>query len=321
MFSGKESYLTLYSLGLAAENLVIGSKILHIVPTEKLIFADGELKSNPVMDTVTGTDAVGASVQTKATSDNALTATWFPFHSNRATPPNIRRGERVLIFRYADLDTFLWTELGLDQHLRKLETVTYVWNGTQDEADTSLTPKNSYYVEVSTHKGTITLQTSKANGEKCAYTVQFNPKAGTATLADDLGQVVFIDSVNHVIHATNADQSQLTLNKQNITVLCKDTFALTADKNITIKTQNFALTADHVTMTVSQDITFSAQTVTGNVSQEVNIQCPLIKLGGMTISNGNVSSGSLSISGTLYVSEMATMTGINSSANVTAPNI
>jgi hypothetical protein len=314
MPSGLESHLTLYSMGIAAENLTIGSKTLHITPIEKLTFVDGELKSQPTSDTVTGTDAVGNTTQTTATTNNAITATWFPFHSNRHTPPDIRRGERVLVWRFADLDTFLWTELGLDQQYRKLETATYVWNATQNEGDNTTSASNSYYVEVSTHKGTITLQTSQANGEKTAHTVQFNPMAGTFTFADNLGQAVFIDSVNNIIKLVNKQESMIDINQQDITISCDDTLALNATNAINLQTKA-------LTVNASDSIQVTTKTLTGNVSTEVNVACPLIKLGSLTINENNVSCGPINITGGLNVSEAIECAGVNSSADVNAPNI
>lgn len=310
------SQLTLYSLGIAAENLTIGQRTLQVTPIEHLNFVDGELKSNPTNDTVTGQDADGNSTQTKVITDNSLEATWLPFHSNRHTAPNIRRGERVLLWRFANQDKYYWTELGLDHKYRKLETVTYVFNATQNESDDTTNFENCYYVEVSTHKGTITLKTSKANKEKTAHTVQFNPMAGTFTFADDLGQVIFVDSVKHVIHLANADQSQITLDKQIITVQCQDTLNLISAKTMNLQTQTLNVKATNINITCDQTIQAQAANVTANVSGTVNVQAPTIKLGQVTID----SSGKITCNGIQSGAAIQTA-GLNSSLPISAPNI
>jgi hypothetical protein len=310
-----DSALKFYSLGIAAENLTIGSSMLKVTPIEKLTFVDGELKSNPTQDTVTGVDATGKSFSTNATTDSTLDAKWLPLGSNRHTPPDIRRGERLLIWRYADLDTFMWTDLGWDQNLRNLETATYVWNATQDQSDQTTTASNCYYVEVSTHKKTITLATSQANGEKCTYTIQLNPGTGTFTFADNLGQSILIDSVNQRFFVQNASKTTMLIDKQNFTITVPDTFTLSATNNVNITTKNFNLTAQNVTLTVEQNIQVNAATVQGTASQSVNIQAPTIKLGDVTISQGgNVQMGTLNAS-TIQCES------VNATTSVTAPNL
>lgn len=297
------SQFKLYSMGIAAENLAIGTTLLQIVPIEHMPFLDGELKSNPTSFTVTGKDAHGNATSTTVTMDNAIAAEWLPNTSNTLTAPCIRRGERVYIYRYADKDEFRWTDTGMDRHYRKLETTTYAWNATQDETDNSQTADNHYFMEVSAHKGAITLGTSKANGEKAAYTVQFNTKEGTITVADDLGQIFFIDSVNRVIHAINADHSEVTINKQIITIQCQDTVNLTALKTFNITTQDLNVKAKNITVNADSQVTITTQTAKLTATS-ATIDAQTTTVSGITISNGQIQCA-----------------GIQSTGPVNAPNI
>ncbi len=314
------SQLRFYSLGTVAENLVIGSAEIEVTPNEILNFVDGELKSNPLSDTVSGVDAKGTASQTSVTTDNTLKATWLPFGSNRRTAPNVRRGERVMIWRFSNLDTFYWTELGLDPAYRKLETVVYAFNATQNEADTAVDAKNHYYVEVSTHKGTITLQTSKANGEKCTHNLQFNPMAGTFVLTDDIGQAVFIDSINHIVHLTNADQSQVTLSKQDITVQCSDTLNLTSNKTVNLSTQNLNISAKTTKITSdtiqvsATSVNVSATNVDLSASGEFSVASPSATICGVKVVGGVVTCTQINASGAITCNQLT------STLNVIAPN-
>lgn len=309
-----DSALKFYSLGHAAENLTVGSVMLHVTPSEKLTFVDGELKSNPTADTVTGVDATGKSFSSNATTDSAISAKWLPLGSNRHTPPDIRRGERVLLWRYGDLDTFLWTDLGWDQNLRNLETATYVWNASQDQNDQTTTATNSYSVEVSTHKGTITILTSQANGEKAAYTIQINAMNGSFTFADNLGQTLFIDSVNQRFFMQNKSMTSFLIDKQNMTITVPDTFTLNATNNVNITTKNYVLTADNVTIKASQAVTVNCATFSGTATTSVTIDTPTATIAGVTFANGNVSMGTLS------ATTIACAT-VNATDSVNAPNI
>ena len=94
------SSLHFYSVGQAAENLVTGQHTLMVIPVEHHSYLDGEVRSNPQQIVASGVDAAGKAFQSKAVMDTAIEATWYSLQSNRYTPPDVRRGERVLIWRF-----------------------------------------------------------------------------------------------------------------------------------------------------------------------------------------------------------------------------
>lgn len=316
MSAPKQSLFRLYSMGIAAENYDITNNpgTLEVTPHEEQHFLDGEINTNPTDDTVTGQDASGNTTQTKVTQDNSVTAVWLPNGDNRLTPPCIRRGERVYLYKFANLPDFFWSTTGMDHKYRKLETVVYGWNGTQDENDTSIGTDNHYYVEVSTHKGTITLQTSKANGEQTAHTVQFNPKEGKLIVQDDMGQSVYIDSLAHLIHLVNADASEVTLSQQDITVKCSDTLNLESDKTMNLQTETLNVKATTINVNAT-DVEIQAENSIKGSAQIVELDAPTIILGGVKITGGVVACNGINSTG------LITCVGVESSAPIHAPNI
>lgn len=205
-----------YSAGIAAENKELKSPYLMITPHEKLPFLDGELKENPTALGFKGTDADGNAYEGNVFTDNVIKATWLPESSNRLYAPDVRRGERVMIYQYGDADKFYWRPLGLDDHLRKLETIVIAISGTKDEGVAELNPENCYFIEFSTHTKRITLQTSKADGEAVSYKAQFDAVLGQFTLNDDLENEFFMDGVNGYLKLVNTQKSLIELDKENI---------------------------------------------------------------------------------------------------------
>lgn len=210
------SQLRTYSIGLAAENKPLDSRMLNVVPVEKLPALDGELTFNPQENIAKGTDSQGNQYEVKTTTDITLTAEWLPRGSNRATPPDIRRGEYVEILQLGDSDRFFWCELGLRDDLRRLETVIYVFNANPNEAGNGLDINNCYFLEISTHQKLVTFGTSKANGEPFGYTLQLNTDVGQLTVQDDIGNFLHMDSKRRFIHAENADRSYVEIDKRKI---------------------------------------------------------------------------------------------------------
>ena len=259
------SKLRFYSFGLVANNLPMsdpdnpteGANRLQVTPIEQLTMLDGELGSIPAEQEVEGQDASGKSYISKVTSDTALEADWLPGLgvSNRRTAPNMRRGERVLLFSYADTDLYYWTDLGLDGHLRKLETAIYSWSGTSDEAIDGTKDGNCYSLEVSTHTGQMTLKTSKLNGEHCIYAIQLNTRDGQIWIVDDLDNEIVFDSKLTRIHFKNAEKTELALDKENIYGYASDSINFKSDKSMLFQTKAYRVTCD----------TYELKCDTGNV--------------------------------------------------------
>jgi hypothetical protein len=265
------SLLHKYSLGVVAENKVMSSNEILVLPHEVLNMTDGDVKSNPQKQTIQGVDASGRNYSTSVIHDNTLKATWLNIAGdNRTTSPDVRRGETVTIWRYGDADKFYWTPMGMNNNLRKLETVRHTFSGTTDETDTTLSEKNSYFHEVSTHKKSVTIGTSKVNGEVAGYTCQIDAANGFIHIQDDAGQIFELDTKNKRFSMTNADGTQVRVDGKNISLVCSDTLAVNATNAIVFQTKDFKLTTQTMEFNISNTATFTCPKVT--FSGEVDMQ-------------------------------------------------
>lgn len=259
----KQSKFRPVSFGIAAENLKMGSDILEVVPVEWLPYLDGEINSSTEVMEDSGVDGLGIEYTAKVETANSLPAKWLPMDDNRSTPPNIRRGERVHIYQFADSQQFYWSCYGLDKGLRRLETVVYMFSNTRDEKVKVLDRTNSYTVEVSTHTKQVTLRTNKNDGEPFAYTFQFNTKVGAVTLADDDSNYIEFDSAERKITAKNKDGSFITIDKRVIRMFAPDL--------IHMQTQAFELHCDTALVNASQSITANTTDTTVNSSASITM--------------------------------------------------
>jgi hypothetical protein len=241
MDNTQQSQLRIFSIGIVANNKPLSTDIIQATPIESLTMLDGDIISNPLDAETTGTDASGTSYSTKVKTDNAVDAKWLPMGSNRRTAPDVRRGERVLLWQYGDTDQYYWTDMGWDAHLRKLETVSMSFSATMDEEADSLDPNNCYSLEVSTHTGQITLRTSKANGEFCVYALQINTKEGRVLLTDELGNEFELDSKNTNIQLLNADKTIVQLTKRKIYMYAGDSIHAKAENSMLFQTNSYKI--------------------------------------------------------------------------------
>lgn len=255
------SLFRIYSIGRSAVNKKRSKTELEILPIEKMTLANGEIVDIVEENIVEGEDAFGGKYKKKGRTANTIKAYWLPFGSNRKTPPDVRRGERVLIWRFGDADIFYWTTTGLDDYLRRLETVIYCFSNTKDESVKELTPDNSWYIEVSTHDKKITLKTNRSDGEKVSYALQFDITKGIFVLEDDLGNYIKLDSFERIITLKNADDSILALNKtiiegQSIDAIKFKTKNYTLDaEDSKVRAKNMESTGTNFKVTAKTDIT------------------------------------------------------------------
>lgn len=230
---GDGSGFRFYSLGVVAENKKMSVSRILVTPIEILGMVDGELKSSPEKLETEGLDYDFKEYKVSAIADTAVEADWLPLNDgNRRTPPDMRRGERVMLYQYRDEQRFWWVPYGLDGRLRKLETAIYSWSGTKDEKEDSEKPENSYYLEISTHEKRVTFATSKKNGEKCRYAIQIDPGVGKIMIMDDASNEILLDTIETRIYLKNADNSEIDITKKDINMKAPDNITMKAGKEI-----------------------------------------------------------------------------------------
>ena len=241
----QESELKFYSLGLAANNKKVDSNTLYVTPIESVMMQNGELISKPFDQEAEGWDIDDKKYTTLVNTDTALECDWMG-ETNRRTSPDVRRGERVKIYRFADRDEYQWESLGLDDHLRKLETYVFGISGTPDEKKRGTDLDKGYFMEFSSHKGAITIWTSKENGEFTTYAIQIDAKNGRYTVSDALGNNFHINSKDTIVEMENADGTLVQLNKQDIIVRAPRNIDVKAGNNIEVQAgKNIVIKADN----------------------------------------------------------------------------
>lgn len=285
------SKLHFYSIGIVAVNKPLSSKEIEVTCTETAPMLSGEITDNKVTVKAEATDSDGSAYQVEMESTVTIKATWLPINgSNRLTAPDVRRGEVVIVYQFADADKYFWATLKDDMHLRKLETVIYAFSATQDE-NAPVDSDNYYFVEISTHKKIIHISTSKANGEFCSYDIQINAGDGFIMIQDDIGNYIGFDSQANQIEMKNADGSLMEVNKENINHTCSGTITQKAKKIIQEATEHeLTASTSKVTAQTTQTGNFSMQGAGGgagkmsinaevDVTKNINSQADVIASG------------------------------------------
>lgn len=345
------SKLHLYSYGIVAINKARSSDEIEVTPIEVTPMADGEITDAVVEEKAKGKDADGASFEASVNTSSTIKARWLPFGSNRATSPDVRRGEKVAIYRFADADKYYWTSLEYDAKLRKLETAIYTFSNTQVESEDS-TPETCYFFEVSTHDKVVKLHTSTSDGEPYGYDFVLNTKDGSFTITDTIDNRITLDSEQHQIIAINTEGSFIEILKEDINIFAVRDLNVQTGRNFNTRvganknTKVDGAEDKRIDQTQSIDVGGSASLSVGSTidytaPSGMNIKAPdvnasdnvntgkAVKIGtslstgangggqGDSVINGNIRvTGSVNISGYLSSASGATFAG-----SVSAPNI
>lgn len=304
------SLLRFFSFGRAGENRTFeGGNILEVVPMESFTHLDGEIKSDDVDEETAGVDDQDRPTSDSITTNNTLEAEWIDLAGGwRVGAPFVRRGERLLILKYGDADKYYFTTLGMDNHLRKLDTAIFAISANPKEGTNGNIEENCYYFEASSHSNTITIKTTMKNGEKAAYTLQFNLKDGTFLLVDEKGMEFEMNSVKDYFYLKTVKGGELKLEKATLMATLDQWAKIKATDSISLITQQVLIDAPDTT-------------VTGNlqVRGDVDFQKNLAVAGVAKIASLEVT-GTSKMSGG-FECDTIKCNSINSSGNVIAPNI
>lgn len=234
--ASKVSVFQTVGVGVIAANIEIMAKEVEITPTEWLPMHDGEMVSNAVKMQHKSKDMDGNETQGMIIADQVIKATWLPSSSNRLTAPTVRRGEHVEILSSTDgSDKYYWRSMGLDDHLRKKETIIFGISNTEDESITELKPENMYWIEFSTHSKRLAFSSSKSDGESYQHELFIDTANGEFTYTDDIGNLINVQSANNLIHLQNAMGTFLKLDQKDIKFYAPQDMLGEIARNITVK--------------------------------------------------------------------------------------
>ncbi len=150
-------------------------------------------------------------IQEEVITKNYIDAVYFNLHTNRELPPDVRKGEQVLLLRIQNTDVYYWLSLGRDDGLRRCERMKLrVSDDTTFNKE--LTDDNTYYIDLDTllHKH-IWIRTSKSNGEAYRYQIKIDSEKNHIHISDDIKNEIILESDKHRIFARNTDGSFLDI--------------------------------------------------------------------------------------------------------------
>lgn len=198
----------------------------EILPAHTPILEAKEIQNNT--KTIDRETTISDSVTTK----NYIEADYLDLFSNRVHPPDIRKGEQVILIQFTNSEKYWWFSTGRDDHLRRCERVRLaVSDDTRYQKE--LNDENTYYFEMDTlHKKQVTISTSRSDNEKHRYMIRIDPKESTIFMCDDDDNEFRINTEDKQVYMRNSDGCLVELDKKNVTIIATEDLILKAGRQI-----------------------------------------------------------------------------------------
>jgi len=259
-------------LGTVLEDKKPFERIIKVHLQELLPFVAGEVTPIDTQSVVNSTEGYSGQVETT----NNVEAKYFDGFTNRRYPPDIRKNEQVLIFNYADSDTYYWMSAGRDDGLRKKERLNLSVADTPNTVD-ELTDDNTYFIEMDTlHEKKIRISTSNSDGEQFRYLLMFDAKANKVLICDDNDNEILIESDTPRVRLRNHDGTILDLVQKNMALIVPEDLLIKVGRQAVFDMPSFSFVntkGDGATEWNVQDVNIKA-------SKSMVLSSPCIELDG-----------------------------------------
>lgn len=255
--------------GIAAADKAHDSRELLVYSPELLPFFTGKLEALEVDNQISTNNSTTGGYQGQLKTTNTITASYRGDNSNRTFPPDIRKGEQVILMNYGDSDQWWWKESGRNDNSRRTETYRVGISGTL-ENNPEVSDDNSYFLELDTRRShRVRISTSNTDGEKHRYLICIDADNSVMFLGDDYGNEIQLDSENKRIRLKNTDNSLVDLNQKNIVIACEQDITLAA-KNGKISIQ---AKGNIEQITESKQTTQAGQDIQHTTNGSYSIRC------------------------------------------------
>ena len=212
-----------YSIGYCLVNKDPKTDIIRATPTSVFPMVDGEMVDHAETYNASGQDSFKGNYAESMETTIGIKCKWLCQDGNLLTPPDVRRGAKVSIYRMGNSDQFFWTLYTNTGNYQKLETQFRGYSNTQDE--NAVPDESNTWIHGADTRDTkrfVYGKTTRSDGEKFAYEAYSDSKENRMHFKDDVGNEILIDSENTIVRLQNANGTFLELNKGDINWGCEN---------------------------------------------------------------------------------------------------
>ena len=199
------SKLQVYCIGLVVEDNLENEPNIKIYPVEKLFNLGGDLKkedewvAKKIKERKVAYSNEHIPKEVDSLEDISINRTkylnveWIT-KNNQITPPNVCKGEYVIVYRYSNRDEYYWEEEFTNLTLRKEEHVVYTYSDKPNLDDAEDEIEDRYTITISPKNKEISIHTTDKYGELTTYDITLKTDDGYLEILDGHGNFIKLDS-------------------------------------------------------------------------------------------------------------------------------
>ncbi len=213
MKNPRKTQIDFYSYGIVGEDKQPNSPWIEAIPIEINFSKPTDVQATEHSTDRTFTSA-NATDHVTSTEGNTIPAKWWKFNSYQVTPPDVKKGDEIIIYRLGETDIYFWEDLN-SANVKTTVNVIYAFpaDGENQMMDDL---SNAYVLQVSSVEKMIQIRTSMANGEGAAFNFQFNLRDGTHQCTDQKGNKYWINSKENDVGMENENGTKFNLLKEEM---------------------------------------------------------------------------------------------------------
>lgn len=223
-----DSGIRFYSVGIVVQDKELDSWDVLVYPVEKLPTGLGDMKESEKLK-YDIKDMNDNNISLEIEKSFTIKASWMSFGQyNRASAPDVCRGETVILVRFGGEDDFYWIPLFSEFNFRKKEQVMYFFsNKDAVPEDESQLGEQGYYFTADTINKQFLLHTSDNDGESAKFDLAVDGATGQIIMKDGNENKTVFDSVNSsynaefqkdITHKSGETMNLITANEMNLNV-------------------------------------------------------------------------------------------------------
>lgn len=302
--------LECYGVGVVAMDKDTDSDEVQVYLPLHFPEADGEITTTAETKKVDTESPTGDASSSTTLQSNTVPAKWMALNTNRVTSPDVRKGSKVVVYKFQGTNKYLWTYFGMDGTLR-LETIVYAFSASPKiDENTPVTPENYYIFMISSHKKMIQLVTGQGNGEPTSYVISLDTGNAQFGIVDGENNILSINSMEHAFSFINDEKSFINIEKKDITLSCEQNMILKGKEKINMQCTDLSIKADNSIKIDTKKSTWVSPEIyiKGNITHEGNYN----QKGNYSIEGNTAMQGSLNqFGGSGTVSGGWTIDGVN----------
>ena len=260
-------------MGIVVQDKVHNSRLVKVYLKDLLPFLDGEVGDHDGLESMSYVDDMtDEKVTEEVATSNHITAEWFSMDTNRVFPPDVRRGEQVMVIKYSDEDLYYWMSSGRDDRLRRLE-LHRIAVSDDTTVDKELDDENTYFIEMDTlFTKRIRIVTNQSDDEDYKYEIVIDAKNNFLSMSDDTGNEVIIESDIPRVKLHNNKGTLLDLNNDDAIMMAPRDVVIKAKRQVAIKATNITYDATEAIKCLATNI--------GLESKHLDLDAPTVGISG-----------------------------------------